>query len=137
MGCDRGLRARAGGAGVRPGDVDSARPAAARYLPARPDLEAQLKEKGKADGRKGNMNAWPIETLVKNDVYVADAFGKIAQGTLIGDNLGTAIFNKTGTGVIFDGAARALDQPGRSTCSGAEPDLGGAPHGRAHCARWS
>jgi regulator of RNase E activity RraA len=81
----------------------------ARYLPSRPDLEAQLKEKGKADGRKGNMNAWPIETLVKNDVYVADAFGKIAQGTLIGDNLGTAIFNKTGTGVIFDGAARDLE----------------------------
>jgi len=81
----------------------------ARYLPARPDLEAQLKEKGKADGRKGNMNAWPIETLIKNDVYVADAFGKIAQGTLIGDNLGTAIFNKTGTGVIFDGAARDLE----------------------------
>ena len=81
----------------------------ARYLPSRPDLEAQLKEKGKADGRKGNMNAWPIEVLVKNDVYVADAFGKIAQGTLIGDNLGTAIFNKTGTGVIFDGAARDLE----------------------------
>jgi regulator of RNase E activity RraA len=80
----------------------------ARYLPARPDLESQIKEKGKAEGRKGNMNAWPIEMLVKGDVYVADAFGKIAQGTLIGDNLGTAIFNKTGTGVIFDGAARDL-----------------------------
>jgi regulator of RNase E activity RraA len=46
--------------------------------------------------------------LQKGDVYVAEAFGKIAQGTLIGDNLGTSIFNKTGTGVIFDGAARDL-----------------------------
>ena len=80
----------------------------ARYIPGRPDLEKQIKEKGRADGRKGNTNAWPIEVLQKGDVYVAEAFGKIAQGTLIGDNLGTSIFNKTGTGVIFDGAARDL-----------------------------
>lgn len=80
----------------------------ARFIPTRPDLEAQIKEKGKADGRKGNTNAWPIEVLQKGDVYVAECFGKIAQGTLIGDNLGTSIFNKTGNGVIFDGAARDL-----------------------------
>ena len=80
----------------------------ARYIPSRPDLERQIKAKGKADGRKGNTNAWPIEVLQKGDVYVAEAFGKIAQGTLIGDNLGTSIFQKTGNGVIFDGAARDL-----------------------------
>jgi regulator of RNase E activity RraA len=80
----------------------------ARFIPSRPDLETQIKERGKLEGRKGNTNAWPIEILQKGDVYVAEAFGKIAQGTLIGDNLGTSIFNKTGTGVIFDGAARDL-----------------------------
>jgi regulator of RNase E activity RraA len=80
----------------------------ARYIPSRPDLEAQIKTRGKEQGRKGNTNAWPIEVLQKGDVYVAEAFGKIAQGTLIGDNLGTSIFNKTGNGVIFDGAARDL-----------------------------
>ena len=80
----------------------------ARYIPSRPDLENQIKERGKRDGRKGNTNAWPIEILQQGDVYVAEAFGKIEQGTLIGDNLGTSIFNKTGTGVIFDGAARDL-----------------------------
>ncbi len=56
----------------------------------------------------GNSNAWPIQRLGKDDVYVADCFGKIAQGTLIGDSLATAIYNKTGTGVIFDGSARDL-----------------------------
>lgn len=80
----------------------------ARFIPSRADLEQQIKERGKAAGRKGNTNAWPIEQLQKGDVYVADAFGKIAQGTLIGDNLGTSIFTKTGCGVIFDGAARDL-----------------------------
>ncbi len=80
----------------------------ARFIPSRPDLESQIKERGKKEGRKGNTNAWPIEVLQKGDVYVAECFGKIAQGTLIGDNLGTSIFNKTGNGVIFDGAARDL-----------------------------
>ncbi|MFM2145845.1 MAG: hypothetical protein RL732_681 [Bacteroidota bacterium] len=80
----------------------------ARFIPSRPDLELQIKDRGKAQGRKGNTNAWPIEVLQKGDVYVAEAFGKIAQGTLIGDNLGTSIFTKTGNGVIFDGAARDL-----------------------------
>ena len=80
----------------------------ARFIPTRPDLELQIKEKGKQEGRKGNTNAWPIEVLQKGDVYVAEEFGKIAQGTLIGDNLGTSIYNKTGNGVIFDGAARDL-----------------------------
>lgn len=80
----------------------------ARFIPTRPDLELQIKEKGKKEGRKGNTNAWPIEVLQKGDVYIAECFGKIAQGTLIGDNLGSSIFNKTGNGVIFDGAARDL-----------------------------
>jgi regulator of RNase E activity RraA len=80
----------------------------ARFIPSRPDVEQQIKERGTKEGRKGNTNAWPIEVLQKGDVYVAEAFGKIAQGTLIGDNLGTSIFSKTGTGVIFDGAARDL-----------------------------
>lgn len=80
----------------------------ARFIPSRPDLEKQIKSRGREEGRKGNTNAWPIEILQRGDVYVAEAFGKIAQGTLIGDNLGTSIFNKTGTGVIFDGAVRDL-----------------------------
>jgi len=80
----------------------------ARYSPSRPDIEALIKERGKNEGRVGNTNAWPIQVLQKGDVYVAEAFGKIAQGTLIGDNLGASIFNKTGNGVIFDGAARDL-----------------------------
>src|SRR5687767_5184793 len=47
--------------------------------------------------------------LTKGNVYVADCFGKVSQGTLIGDNLGNSIFAKSGNGVIFDGAARDLE----------------------------
>ena len=80
----------------------------AQFMPSRPDVEKKIKERGKDQGRKGNTNAWPIDMLSKGDVYVADCFGKIAQGTLIGDNLGNSIFAKSGNGVIFDGAARDL-----------------------------
>lgn len=80
----------------------------ALFMPSRPDVEMKIKERGKKEGRKGNTNSWPIDGLVKGDVYVADCFGKIAQGTLIGDNLGNSIFAKSGNGVIFDGAARDL-----------------------------
>ena len=80
----------------------------ARFMPSRPDIEKNIKERGKQQGRIGNTNAWPIDALSKGDVYVADCFGKIEGGTLIGDNLANSIFNKTGNGVIFDGAARDL-----------------------------
>ena len=47
--------------------------------------------------------------LQKGDVYIADGFGKVADGTLIGDNLGNAIYARTGTGVVFDAGARDPD----------------------------
>jgi regulator of RNase E activity RraA len=81
----------------------------ASFMPARPDVEKNIKERGKKEGRIGNTNSWPIDMLTKGDVYVADGFGKISGGTLIGSNLGNAIYSKTGTGVVFDAAARDLE----------------------------
>jgi len=82
----------------------------AMFMPSRPDIEKNIKDRGIAkQGRKGNTNAWPIETLTKGDVYVADGFGKIGGGTLIGSTLGNAIYSKTGNGVVFDGAARDVE----------------------------
>src|SRR5262245_60989737 len=64
----------------------------AHYIPARVDLAARILERGHKEGRVGPMNSWPIDALTKGDVYVADGFGKIVDGTLIGDNLGNSIF---------------------------------------------
>ena len=80
----------------------------AQYMPARVELASRIVERGHKEGRVGPMNSWPIDALQKGDVYVADGFGKIADGTLIGDNLGNSIFAKSGNGVIFDGSARDL-----------------------------
>jgi regulator of RNase E activity RraA len=82
----------------------------AMFMPSRPDIEKNIKERGTTkQGRKGNTNSWPIEVLTKGDVYVADGFGKIGGGTLIGSTLGNAIYSKTGTGVVFNGAARDIE----------------------------
>jgi len=80
----------------------------ATFMPTRPDIEKNIKERGWKNGFTGNTNSWPISILQKGDVYVADCFGKIKGGTMIGDMLATSIFSKTGTGAIFDAAARDL-----------------------------
>jgi regulator of RNase E activity RraA len=81
----------------------------AMYMPSRPDVEKNIKERGLQQGRKGNTNSWPIDVLSPGDVYVADGFGKIAAGTLIGSTLGNSIFSKSGNGVIFNGSARDVE----------------------------
>ena len=83
----------------------------AMFMPSRPDVEKNIKARGiSKDGRKGNTNSWPIETLVKGDVYVADGFGKIGGGTLMGSTLATSIYSKSGNGVVFNGASRDLQE---------------------------
>ncbi len=82
----------------------------ALFMPSRPDVEKNIKERGiSSQGRKGNTNSWPIEELEKGDVYVADSFGKIDAGTLMGATLATSIFSKSGNGVVFNGSARDLE----------------------------
>lgn len=81
----------------------------AQYLPLRPDVDKIIKEKGKSEGRIGATNSWPIDVLKNGDVYVADSYGKIVDGTLIGDNLGNAIYAKSNRGVIFYGSVRDIE----------------------------
>ena len=82
----------------------------AMYLPSRPDVEKSIKERGAAQGRKGNTNAWPIDILTKGDIYIADAFGKISGGSIMGATLANSIYSKSGNGVVFNGAARDLQE---------------------------
>jgi len=103
---------------IHPDEVMTGRVVTAQYMPLRPDLEKQVKEQGKTENRaqQGGTNSWPIDILTTGDVYVADAYGKIADGTLIGDNLGNSIYAKSQRGVIFFGSVR--DQEGLSEIKG-------------------
>jgi 4-hydroxy-4-methyl-2-oxoglutarate aldolase len=92
-----------------PDSVMTGRVVTAQYMPLRPDFDSIVKAKGKAEGRIGAPNSWPIDVLKNGDVYVADSYGKIVDGTLIGDNLGNAIYSKSQRGVIFNGSVRDME----------------------------
>ena len=80
----------------------------AMYFPSRPDVEKNIKERGAKQNRTGNTNSWPIDILTKGDFYIADAYGKISGGPIMGATLANSIYAKSGNGVVFDGAARDL-----------------------------
>jgi 4-hydroxy-4-methyl-2-oxoglutarate aldolase len=94
---------------IHPDQPFVGRAVTAQYMPKRPDVEKQVLDKGHAEGQKGSANSWPIDQLKTGDVYVADCFGKVVDGTLIGDNLGNSIFAKSKTGVVFNAGARDLE----------------------------
>ena len=91
---------------LQPDSVMTGRAVTAQYFPLRPDIDKIIKDKGKTEGRIGGTNSWPIDVLKNGDIYVADSYGKIIDGTLIGDNLGYAIYTKSLRGVIFYGSVR-------------------------------
>jgi 4-hydroxy-4-methyl-2-oxoglutarate aldolase len=99
----------AGWAIMYPDEAIVGRVLTAQYMPTHPDYNRAIMSQGRAEGRIGSSNSWPIDMLQKGDVYVADCFGKVLDGTLIGDNLGNAIYAKSGNGVIFDGGVRDLE----------------------------
>jgi len=94
---------------IEEGDPIVGRALTAQYMPSSPGLEERLAEKGRENGHEGPTNTWPIEMLEQGDVYVADGYGKIDGGTLIGDNLGTAIYSNSGNGIVFNGSLRDLE----------------------------
>jgi regulator of RNase E activity RraA len=82
----------------------------AQYMPKRPDFEAVVMKVGLAEGHSklAQNNVWPIDLLRDGDVYVADGFAKVDQGTLIGDRLASSIYDKSHRGVIFWGSVRNI-----------------------------
>lgn len=96
---------------VNPDEAMTGRVITAQYMPLRPDMEKLVKEQGISENRspKGGTNSWPIDILQSGDVYVADSYGKIVDGTLIGDNLGNSIYAKSQRGVVFYGSVRDLE----------------------------
>lgn len=78
----------------------------AQMMPYRPDLHAVVQETGEREGRIGGQNSWVIDTLQTNDVLVVDLFGKIKEGTFVGDNLGTSVMTRTQAGAVINGGIR-------------------------------
>ncbi len=81
-----------------------------RMVPLRPDLQEVVQGVGAGEGRSGGQNTWVIDTLEEGDVLVVDLFGKVEDGTFIGDNLGTTIQARAKTGLVVDGGIRDLER---------------------------
>ena len=94
---------------THPGGVLCGRALTALYMPRRPDMRQVMETRGEQAGQIGDQISWPIDALVPGDVYVADVYGKIAEGPVIGENLATAILTNSGNGVVHDAAVRDLE----------------------------
>jgi len=94
---------------IHPEKVLVGRALTAQWLPGRPDIHRVITEQGKSDGRIGGQNAWPVDMLQPGDVYVCDHFGLKEDGPSIGDNVGNAIYARSGNGIVYDGAVRDIN----------------------------
>ncbi|MFB3829018.1 MAG: RraA family protein [Bryobacteraceae bacterium] len=81
----------------------------AQFMPARPDVADVIDADAKARGMARSVNQRVIDMLGPNDVLVVDLFGKVEGGTVVGDNLATAIYAATKTGLVVDGGIRDLE----------------------------
>ncbi|HWN88786.1 MAG TPA: hypothetical protein VNM35_06980 [Chitinophagaceae bacterium] len=93
---------------INPDSVLVGRAVTATFMPGRPDVWQAIDSFGKRQGRR-SQNVWAVELLVKGDVYVADQFGAHRNGPTIGDNVGNAIYARTGNGIVYDGALRDVE----------------------------
>ena len=98
----------------------------AMMLPQRADLHEVVEREGETDSRRGGQNSWVIDTLAPGDVLVVDLFGKVRDGTFIGDNLATAVRARSGTGIVIDGGIRDFQRVRELTdfavfCRGVDP----------------
>jgi 4-hydroxy-4-methyl-2-oxoglutarate aldolase len=91
---------------INPGQRLVGRVVTAVFMPLRPDVDSVIRANGNREHRIGDENSWIIDILQPGDVLVVDLFGKIRYGTIIGDNLGTAIYSKSHNGLIVNGAIR-------------------------------
>lgn len=93
---------------INPDSVLVGRAVTVTFMPGRPDVWKVIDSAGKKEGRRA-QNVWAVEILQKGDVYVADQFGAKRNGPTIGDNVGNAIYAKTGNGIVYDGALRDVE----------------------------
>jgi 4-hydroxy-4-methyl-2-oxoglutarate aldolase len=95
---------------IHPDQVMTGRVVTAQFMPLRKDFDAYVQAEGKKENLTSPVtNYAPINALTEGDVYVADSYGKMVDGTLIGDNLGNAIFKNGKRGIIFNGSVRDVE----------------------------
>jgi 4-hydroxy-4-methyl-2-oxoglutarate aldolase len=80
-----------------------------QFMPARADLQVPADPNTGKAGPHIAPHQLFIDSLQSGDVPVVDLYGKIEGGTVVGDNLATAIWDATHTGLVVDGAVRDME----------------------------
>jgi regulator of RNase E activity RraA len=111
---------------THPDKILVGRAVTAMILPHRPDFHTLVQETGVGEGRIGGQNSWVIDTLIEGDVLVVDLFGKIKNGTFVGDNLSTAVQSRTKRGAVLNCGVRDYQgivelQESAFFCRGVDP----------------
>jgi 4-hydroxy-4-methyl-2-oxoglutarate aldolase len=94
---------------LHPGKKLVGRAVTLQLMPIRADIDDVQKAEWRAKGGKTLSHQTAIDMLQKGDVFVVDAFGSVAVGGIIGDNLAYYIWKTTGAGFVIDGAIRDLE----------------------------
>ncbi len=111
---------------LHPDRVLVGRAITATMVPIRPDLDDVVNAQAEREGRGRHQNRVVLRTVGENDVVVVDIFGKIKEGTFVGDNLATAISSQKAAGLVIDGGIRdpggVYDVPNINVfCRGLDP----------------
>jgi 4-hydroxy-4-methyl-2-oxoglutarate aldolase len=108
----KGFHAQFAGAGwqiMHPEKKLVGRAVTLQFMPARADIQKPADPNTGSSQPRIAPHQRFIDSLRPGDVPVVDLFGKIEGGTVVGDNLATAIWNATKTGLIVDGAIRDME----------------------------
>jgi regulator of RNase E activity RraA len=95
---------------LHPGKKLVGRAFTVQFMPARPDLDAYANARAQAAGIGRLNNQVAIDMLQPGDVLVVDLFGKLTDGTIVGDNLFYYLWKSAKCGgLVVDGGVRDLE----------------------------
>ena len=95
---------------LHPGTKMAGRAFTAQFMPTRPDIMGALTANATRAGIASYTHQYALDQLQPGDVFVADVFGKGAEGTIVGDNLFYYVHKATrGAGIVVDGSVRDLE----------------------------
>ena len=95
---------------LHPGTKMAGRAFTAQFMPMRPDIMGALTANATKAGIVSYTHQYALDQLQPGDVFVADLFGKGAEGTIVGDNLFYYVHKATkGAGIVVDGSVRDLE----------------------------
>jgi len=95
---------------LHPGTKMAGRSFTAQFMPTRPDIMGALTANATKAGIVSYTHQYALDQLQPGDVFVADVFGKGAEGTIVGDNLFYYVHKTTrGGGIVVDGSVRDVE----------------------------